>query len=130
MMDLDHVTGGTVEGWAEVVQSLLTILSTRLNTRVFARGFGSEVPALVDAPMNEQGVLAVYVACAEAIEKWEPRFAMTDVQLETAASGVMALTLTGNYRPRAHLGDFGTVSNDAKSVRILADRASEWRLAA
>jgi phage baseplate assembly protein W len=63
-MDLNHETGAAVEGWDHVVQSIQTILTTRLNSRVFRREFGSEVPALVDAPMNDANVLALYVAVA------------------------------------------------------------------
>ncbi|MBQ4826556.1 GPW/gp25 family protein [Leisingera sp. HS039] len=129
-MDLNHDTGGAVEGWAHVVQSIQTILSTRINTRVFRREFGSEVPALVDAPMNEANVLALYVAVAEALERWEPRFELTDVQVEGAATGVITMTLTGNHRPRAHVGDLTTVNDETRTIRVLRDRVDNWSLAA
>ncbi|AUQ89402.1 MULTISPECIES: GPW/gp25 family protein [Phaeobacter] len=129
-MDLNHDTGGTVEGWAHVVQSIQTILSTRINTRVFRREFGSEVPGLVDAPMNEANILALYVAVAEALERWEPRFELTDVQVEGAATGAITMTLTGNHRPRAHVGDLTTVDDETRTVRVLRDRVDNWSLAA
>lgn len=129
-MDLNHDTGGAVEGWAHVVQSIQTILSTRINTRVFRREYGSEVPALVDAPMNETSVLALYVAVAEALERWEPRFELTDVQVEGAATGVITMTLTGNHRPRAHVGDLTAVNDETRTIRVLRDRVDNWSLAA
>jgi phage baseplate assembly protein W len=129
-MDLNHQTGAAIEGWPEVAQSLATILATRLGTRVFAREFGSDIPALVDAPMNDQNIAAVYVATAEAIEKWEPRFELESVNVEGSVDGVLTLVLTGSYRPKAHLGDLATVEGNTKAVRIFTDRADQWSVAA
>lgn len=129
-MDLNHDSGGVVNGWAHVVQSIQTILATRLNTRVFRREFGSEVPALVDAPMNEAGVLSLYVAVAEAIERWEPRFEVSDVQVEGAATGIITMVLTGSHRPNAHMGDLTTVDDEVQTVRVLRDRVDNWSIAA
>ncbi len=127
-MDLDHATGGTVDGWAHVVQSVQTILGTRLNTRVFRRAFGSDVATMVDAPMNDAGVLALIVAVAEAIETWEPRFDLTDVQLDGTAQGRITLVLSGTYLPNAHMGDLSTVSDELRQVRVAAGRADAWSL--
>ena len=129
-MDLNHHTGGSVEGWAHVVQSIETILVTRLNTRVFARAFGSDVPALVDAPMNDVNVMALYVSIAEAIERWEPRFELTDIQLQAGHNGVISIELSGTYRPNAHLGDLTTVTDETQAIRIQADRVDNWSIAA
>ncbi len=128
-MDLNHETGGVVEGWEEVAQSLSTILATRLNTRVFAREFGSDLPALVDAPMTDQNIAAVYGAVAVAIDRWEPRFELQNVDVAGEAEGAVTITLSGYYRPKAHLGDLATVEGGTKAVRILSDRADQWRLA-
>lgn len=129
-MDLNHNTGGAVEGWDHVVQSIQTILATRLNARVFRREFGSEVPALVDAPMNEASVLMLYVAVAEALERWEPRFELTDVSVDGAATGVITMTLIGNHRPNAHTGDLTTVVDQIQTIRVMRDRVENWSLAA
>ena len=104
-MDLNHNSGAAIDGWAHVVQSIQTVLSTRMNTRVFRREFGSDIPALVDGPMNESSVLALYVAVAEALERWEPRFELTDVQVEGNEDGSITMTLSGTYRPNAHMRD-------------------------
>jgi phage baseplate assembly protein W len=129
-MDLNHDTGGIVEGWPHVMQSIQTILATRLNTRVFLREFGSEAPALVDAPMNDGNVLALYVAVAEALERWEPRFELTDVSVEPLPNGIIAMSLTGNHRPDAHRGDLNTARDEVQTVRVLRDRVDNWSLAA
>lgn len=129
-MDLDQVTGGEIDGWAHVVQSISTILTTALNTRVFRREFGSELPNLVDDPMNDAGVLSVYVAVAQAIDRWEPRFDLSEVQIDTAASGTLRLALQGSYRPNAHLGDFSIAQDDARSVRVDLNGVDSWGIAA
>lgn len=127
-MDLNHETGGALSGWAAVEQSILTILSTRLETRIFLREFGSEVPALVDAPMNDAGRLSLIVAVSEALARWEPRFELTDVQIEGAASGIVSMELSGNYRPNAHLGDLDTLSDQAQAIRIQRAGLDNWSL--
>jgi len=127
-VDLDHYTGGSIEGWSHVAQSIETLLATRVNTRVFLRDFGSDVPTLIDTPMNDANILRLYVAVAEAIEKWEPRFSLTDVQIEPAASGNITFELKGNYLPDGHLGDIAIIADSTRSIRIQTDRVDNWRL--
>ena len=129
-MDLNHNTGGAVEGWDHVAQSIQTIFATRLNTRVFRREFGSEVPALIAAPMNDAGILALYVAVSEALERWEPRFELTDVAVEGAETGAITMTLIGNHRPNAHRGDLSTVADSSQTLRVMRDRVENWSLSA
>lgn len=129
-MDLNHHTGAVVDGWAHVVQSIETILVTRLNTRVFMRQFGSDVPAMVDMPMNDANIMTLYVAVAEAIEKWEPRFELTDVTVAASSDGVMVLELTGNHLPNAHLGDVTVVNDEKQVIRVQGTRVDNWSLAA
>lgn len=129
-MDLNHTSGGIVEGWASVVQSMQTILSTRINTRPFLRQFGSEVPELIDAPLNEISLMELYVAVAEALAQWEPRFELTEVQLQAGADGAVVLQLTGAHRPNAHMGDLAIANDETKAVRLQRDGADTWSLAA
>ena len=128
-MDFNHHTGEVIEGWDSVVQSIHTILTTRLNTRVFRREFGSEVPACVDTPMNDAGVLALYSAVSVALEKWEPRFEMTNVAREGAANGVITITLIGNYRPNAHKGDLSKIDDETRTIHALRDGQDKWSIA-
>lgn len=125
-MELNHDTGAAIDGWEEVAQSILTILTTRINTRVFRREFGSDVATLVDAPMNDANIMSLYVAVADALATWEPRFELSDVNVSGNANGVLVMELTGTYRPRAHLGDYSTVSDGSRSIRIARDRVQQW----
>jgi phage baseplate assembly protein W len=129
-MDLNHHTGASVEGWAHAVQSIETILVTRLNTRVFMRQFGSDVPAMVDMPMNDANIMALYVSVAEAIDRWEPRFELTDVTVSAGQDGVIFLQLKGNHLPNAHLGDVTVVNDETQVIRVQATRVDNWSLAA
>lgn len=94
-------------GWEHVEQSIRIILSTPIGSRVMRRDFGSRLHELIDAPMNDRNKLAAFVAIAEAISKWEPRFRLENVMVDTAtAGGEIGFILTGKYFPRGHLGDF------------------------
>ena len=129
-MDLNHNIGDALEGWPHVVQCIETLLSTRRSTRVFRREYGSGVSGLIDAPMNDANLLSLYVAVAEAIEQWEPRFELTGVQVETLATGTIAMILIGNYLPNGHLGDPTVINSDTHTIRLQADRSENWSLAA
>ena len=125
-MDLNDATGGTVEGWAHVVQSLGTLLATPVGTRVFRRDFGSGAQDLIDAPANDASIMAMYVAVAEAIDSWEPRFELTNVGWEITEDGVAELTLVGNYLPRGHLGDRTTISNGSVTMSLASGVVKSW----
>lgn len=129
LMDLNHETGGAIDGWAHVEQSLATILTTGFSTRVFRREFGSGLPDLVDAPLNEANILSIYMSVADAVGDWEPRFEMTDIAVSRLEAGMIAVTLTGNYRPKAHLGDLSTAEDGTRTVRVVRDRAEHWSVA-
>lgn len=100
-----------LDGVGHVLQSIGVILSTRPGTRVHRRAFGSDIPGLIDQPMNEQTILSMFVAAAEAIDKWEPRFRLTHVDVTKAGDdGALGLALEGYYLPAGHLGDPRPVS--------------------
>lgn len=107
MAGIRAADGQPLDGWGHVVQSIGKILTTPVNTRVMRREFGSEVPDLIDRPMTPRVILAVYAAVANALDRWEPRYRLTHVQVEeTAPEGRLKLILVGTYYPRGHHGDF------------------------
>lgn len=81
---INRRTGKVLTDWEHVVQSLEVILTTRVVTRVMRREFGSDVPKLIDAPANDLSLLLFYVTAAEAIDLWEPRFELLEVNFEAA----------------------------------------------
>jgi len=95
---LNAETGATLSGWPHVVQSIRDILTTPVGSRVMRREYGSELPLLVDRPMTDRVVLAVYAATAIALARWEPRFDLTGVKVREAGSnGRLALDIFGRY---------------------------------
>lgn len=75
------------------------ILTTPIGSRVMRREYGSQLPALIDAPMNRSTVMDLYAATAEALQRWEPRFRLTSVKAAQPSPGVVVLDLVGNYLP-------------------------------
>jgi hypothetical protein len=88
MIGLDRSTAATLDSDAHLAQSIADILFTPKGTRVMRRAYGSDLPALIDAPINGETIVDLYAAVAEALDLWEPRIRLTRVQLvEAAAEG-------------------------------------------
>ena len=103
---LDAETGATLSGWPHVVQSIRDILTTPIGSRVMRREYGSELPLLVDRPMTQRVILAVYAATAIAIARWEDRFELTGVEMrEGGAEGRLSLAIYGRFEGDAVSAD-------------------------
>jgi len=92
-------SGKRLGGIAHLRQSIRDILTTPIGSRVMRRDYGSRLPRLVDAPMNQSTLLQLYAATAEALQQWEPRFRLTSVRAVSAQPGRVELDLTGEYLP-------------------------------
>lgn len=106
--------GSMIEGWPHVRQSIETCLTTLIGERVMRRDYCSDLPSLIDAPMNRRNVMALFAYAAIALEPrrvggyWYgvPQFRLTEVEVvEVAATGRIALVCTGTYYPNGHKGD-------------------------
>lgn len=95
MSGLDRDTGKKMSAAAHLAQSIADILSTPVGTRIMRRDYGSELPRLIDAPINGETAVDLYIATAEAIERWEPRYRLRRVEIDGASAGRMGLRLTG-----------------------------------
>lgn len=103
---LNRVDGKSLTDWNHVAQSLTTIFTTPIGSRVMRREFGSEVPFLIDRPMDDVNLLKLYAAMANAVLRWEPRFRLTHCQYNRVGpDGVIGFSIAGIYMPRGHLGD-------------------------
>ena len=113
MSGVNRVTGDVLDGWRHLEQSLWDLFTTPIGTRVMRRDYGSDVPNLIDRPQGIDTVLEVTMAFGEALEKWEPRFRLSQVLIEDAnPDGTFQLFVRGDYYPRGHLGDFTIVERD------------------
>ena len=99
MDGINASTGKRLGGLQHLRQSISDILRTPIGSRVMRREYGSRLFQLVDAPMNRSTLLDLYAATAEALERWEPRFRLLQVQAVNAAPGRIELDLTGEYLP-------------------------------
>lgn len=128
---IDRRTGQVLTGWAHVVQSIEDILTTPVLTRVMRRLYGSDSPKLIDAPMNQASLLALYVAIAEALAAWEPRYELKHVGFTAAgADGSATIALAGIYYPNGHRGDRAPDNGEERSVSLVQLNESLWRAAA
>ena len=74
---MNRHTGEAISGDAHLAQSILDILTTPVGTRVMLRDYGSDLPAILDQPMNGEMLVDAYLAAAEALDRWEPRIELS-----------------------------------------------------
>lgn len=85
-VDFDQ-SGKRVEGLDQLKQSVATILSTPIGSRVMRRDFGSRIPDLLDKNITPNFLMQFRVAVIEALTKWEPRLRVTRVAADQASDG-------------------------------------------
>lgn len=99
MIGISATTGRALSGIDHLRQSVRDILTTRVGTRVMRREYGSLVPDLVDAPLNENTMVDLYAETVAALVKWEPRIDVEQVTASIPAPGRVELSLVGVYTP-------------------------------
>lgn len=128
---MDRRTGRILKGWPHVVQSIEDIFTTRVLSRVMRRSYGSDTTKLIDAPTNESSLLAVYVAIAEALDAWEPRYEVKRIGfVEAGPDGRPSIALAGIYYPNGHKGDRTPDNGEERAVTLVQMNESLWRAAA
>ena len=96
MQGINASTGKAIAGTDHLRQSIKDILTTPIGSRVMRRDYGSRLPELVDNPMGELLNVELFAATAEALVKWEPRFRLDRVYLQSASDqGKIVLALEG-----------------------------------
>lgn len=77
-----------------LAQSIGDILTTPVGSRVMNRAYGSDLPNLVDQPLNPRTRLRIFAATAMALLRWEPRLRLKRIALSRAGDGAASLSLT------------------------------------
>lgn len=95
MIAMNAATGRSMSLLDHIRQSVRDILMTPLGTRICRRGYGSEIPELIDQPLNGVTVLRIYAAVAYRLALWEPRISLSSVNLNRDASGAISVFLQG-----------------------------------
>ncbi len=94
MLGMDRHNGRSLHGDAHLVQSIYDILTTPKGSLLMTRDYGSDLPDIIDNPINPLTLIDVYQATAEALVKWEQRIKLKRVQLQEASEkGKMELSL-------------------------------------
>lgn len=108
MIGTNNTTGKHLEGLDHLRQSIRDILTTPIGTRVMRRDYGSRIFELIDRPVNSGWIMDAYAYTAEALEQWEPRFALSKVEIipgddpvinSVIGDGNVILALEGRYLP-------------------------------
>ena len=64
------------------------------------RDYGSDLPSLVDQPINRVTLAAIRADIVKALNKWEPRMRLDQVVLQSVeASGAVTMDLTLTWLP-------------------------------
>jgi len=95
MIAMNASTGRSMSLLDHIRQSVRDILMTPLGTRLYRRGYGSEIPELIDQPLNGVTVMRIYAAVAYRLALWEPRISLSSVNLNRDASGAVSIVLQG-----------------------------------
>lgn len=99
MIGMNRETGREITGVSHLRQSLQDLLTTRKGTRIMRAEYGSDLPELVDLPVNSELVIDIIAETAAAIEKWERRISVTEVKVTTITESRVELAVFGKYLP-------------------------------
>lgn len=97
MYGMSNENGGYLDDLEHLKQSIVDILTTPVGSRVICRDYGSNLFKLIDQPVNRALFPKIYVAVADALNKWEPRFKVEKISVEEIKEGKIRLSLVGNY---------------------------------
>ena len=95
MQGMSNTDGTLLKGYDHLRQSITDILTTPKGSRVMRRTYGSRLFELVDAPLNQETIVEIYAATAEALEQWEPRLKLNSVKVTSITNWQITIDLTG-----------------------------------
>lgn len=93
MIGLGRHNGRAIEDDAHLAQSIHSVLTTPKGSLVMQRDYGSDLPAVLDRPINGETIIDLYQAIAEALHQWEPRIDLARVNLVDANAGSIVIEL-------------------------------------
>lgn len=104
MGGMSRSTGHAMTGLAHLAQSIADILTTPLGSRIARRDYGSQLPDLMDAPVNAKTRVRLFSATATALMRWETRIVLQRVALSPidGAAGRWQLDITGRLADSAN----------------------------
>lgn len=85
---LNAATGQQISELDHIRQSIATILTTPIGSRLMRRDFGSLIPDLIDQPLHGKTRMQLMAASVMAISAWEPRVTLSRISLQQDASSL------------------------------------------
>lgn len=96
LVDIDPDTGEYISGWPRIRKSILTILRTRLHTRLMRLWWGSNFLEVQDKPINAETAMNGIMAAIRDINAYEPEFRCISVELQGAGyDGSLTVIVNG-----------------------------------
>lgn len=93
-----HRTSGTpLAGLDHLKQSITDILTTPLGSRVMLPEYGSNLPRMVDLPLNGGWIAAAQAESQRALAHWEPRVQLSQIQILSILDGKIDMQISGTY---------------------------------
>lgn len=103
---MNNRTGRRIEGIEHLRQSVITILTTPIGSRVLRRDFGSRLYELLDKNITQSLRLRMSAATVDALLKWEPRLDVKRVLIDPAgednAQHTVSIAIEGVYLPNGN----------------------------
>lgn len=93
MQGMSRDSGKHLSSTDHIRQSVQDILSTPWLTRRMLPTYGSELPFLVDNPLDRQTEIRVIMATAVALARWEPRIRVDSINSVQIGPGKLSLTI-------------------------------------
>ncbi|PAA35301.1 phage baseplate protein [Pseudomonas fragi] len=103
MIGMDRRTGLPISGVEHLRQSIEDILTTPLGSRLMRPEYGSTIRRFLDLPVSEGWKSAVQAEAARALNRWEPRLELTQVQVLSVLGGRITFRLSGIYKGDSQL---------------------------
>ncbi|WP_066738185.1 GPW/gp25 family protein [Cupriavidus sp. D384] len=116
-LGLNSATGGAISDLLHIWQSIRDVLTTPVGSRVMRRSYGSDVPSLIDQPLNGMTRLRVMSASVAAIVKWEPRVSVNAVTFASGASSALSVDIDADRIDGSRASPLGVMTIPLREAR-------------
>ena len=95
MTGINRETGQMLNDTEHLSERIKDLLTTPVGTRSHRRTYGCDIYKYIDAPITEGVIADIIAEVADAINKWEPEFGLSKVNVINLAPGVLELEVIG-----------------------------------
>jgi len=117
-LGMNNRTGRALSDLHHIWQSVRDILTTPIGTRTMRRHYGSDVPDLIDQPLNGVTRLRVMSASVAALVRWEPRIAIKAVRFEMGSAGAAAVEIDADRVDGLRRSSMGTLTVPLREASV------------